>query len=202
MDAIVQQAVGQLPWGHITVRLDRLDDHDLRDWYADAAATHGWARNVLEHQIKTSAHARLQAAPSNFRATLLVRDSDLAQQLTKDPYMLDFLAFDGDAKERHLEQALVDRIIDTLCELGEGFAFVGRQVHFEVDGDDFYVDLLFFHVEQLLDAVGSLVAAEGNALYAATERAVRGRVIFHAAAEDAYIAWDAARKTAEALASV
>ncbi|WP_288468534.1 PDDEXK nuclease domain-containing protein [uncultured Curtobacterium sp.] len=63
--------------------------------------------------------------------------------------MLDFLALDGDAKERHLEQALVDRIIDTLRELGEGFAFVGRQVHFDVDGDDFYVDLLFFHVEQL-----------------------------------------------------
>lgn len=63
--------------------------------------------------------------------------------------MLDFLALGGDAKERHLEQALVDRIIDTLRELGEGFAFVGRQVHFDVDGDDFYVDLLFFHVEQL-----------------------------------------------------
>jgi RecB family endonuclease NucS len=76
-------------------------------------------------------------------------DSDLAQQITKDPYVLDFLALDGDAKERHLEQALVDRIIDTLRELGEGFAFVGRQVHFDVDRDDFYVDLLFFHVEQL-----------------------------------------------------
>ncbi len=148
-DAIVQQAVGQLPWGHITVLLNRLDDHDLRDWYADAAATHGWSRNVLEHQIKSSAHTRLQAAPTNFPATLPAGDSDLAQQLTKDPYVLDFLALDGDAKERHLEQALVDRIIDTLRELGEGFAFVGRQVHFDVDGDDFYVDLLFFHVEQL-----------------------------------------------------
>lgn len=147
-DAIVQQAVGQLPWGHITVLLDRLDEHHLRDWYADAAAAHGWSRNVLEHQIKTSAHTRLQAAPTNFPATLPAGVSDLAQQLTKDPYVLAFLALDGDAKERHLEQALVDRIIDTLRELGEGFAFVGRQVHFDVEGDDFYVDLLFFHVEQ------------------------------------------------------
>ena len=148
-DAIVQQAVGQLPWGHITVLLDRLDNHDLRDWYAQEAASHGWSRNVLEHQIKTRAHTRLHAAPSNFPATLPVGDSDLAQQLTKDPYVLDFLALDADAKERQLEQALVDRIIDTLRELGEGFAFVGRQVHFEVDSDDLYVDLLFFHVEQL-----------------------------------------------------
>ncbi len=148
-ESILQQPVAALPWGHITVLLNRLDDQDLRDWYAAAAAAHGWSRNVLEHQIRTTAHARLQAAPSNFPAALPAGDSDLAQQLTKDPYVLDFLALDGDAKERHLEQALVDRIIDTLRELGEGFAFVGRQVHVDVDGDDFYVDLLFFHVEQL-----------------------------------------------------
>ncbi|MDP4331951.1 PDDEXK nuclease domain-containing protein [Curtobacterium sp. A7_M15] len=148
-ERILQQAVAELPWGHITVLLDRLDDHALRDWYAAQAAAHGWSRNVLEHQIRTTAHTRLQAAPTNFPSTLPAGDSDLARQLTKDPYVLDFLALDGDAKERHLEQALVDRIIDTLRELGEGFAFVGRQVHLDVDGDDFYVDLLFFHIEQL-----------------------------------------------------
>lgn len=145
----LQQGVAQLPWGHITVLLDRLGDPALRDWYADKAAVQGWSRNVLEHHIKTSAHERFEAAPSNFVRVLERADSDLAQQLTKDPYVLDFLAIDGDAKERELEQGLVDRIIDTLRELGEGFAFVGRQVHFDVDGDDFYVDLLFFHVEQL-----------------------------------------------------
>ncbi|NUU51228.1 MULTISPECIES: PDDEXK nuclease domain-containing protein [Curtobacterium] len=145
----VQQAVAQLPWGHITVLLDRLDDQTMRNWYAEPAVQHGWSRNVLEHHIRTGAHQRLEAAPTNFAAVLPAGESDLAQQLTKDPYVLDFLALDGDAKERHLEQALVNRIIDTLRELGEGFAFVGRQVHFDVDGDDFYVDLLFFHVEQL-----------------------------------------------------
>ncbi len=148
-EQILQQAVAQLPWGHITVLLDRLDDRELRDWYAGQAAAHGWSRNVLDHQIRSAAHTRLQAAPTNFAEVLPPGDSDLAQQITKDPYVLDFLALDGDAKERHLEQALVDRIIDTLRELGEGFAFVGRQVHFDVEGDDFYVDLLFFHVEQL-----------------------------------------------------
>lgn len=80
--------------------------------YAAHATAHGWSRNVLEHQINTSAHARLQAAPSNFPVTLPAGDSDLAQQLTEHPYVLDLLALDGDAKERHLEQVLVDRIID------------------------------------------------------------------------------------------
>jgi predicted nuclease of restriction endonuclease-like (RecB) superfamily len=110
---------------------------------------HGWSRDVLEHHIRTGLHDRSASAPTNFAQTLGPPQSDLARQLTKDPYVLDFLAIDGDARERELEQALVDRIIDTLRELGEGFAFVGRQVPFEVDGEDFLVDLLFFHVEQL-----------------------------------------------------
>ncbi|AMM22747.1 hypothetical protein AX769_20865 (plasmid) [Frondihabitans sp. PAMC 28766] len=147
--AIAQQAVAELPWGHITVLLDRLSDQALRSWYADQAAAHGWSRNVLEHHIRTNAHTRFGAAPSNFDRVLDRSDSDLARQITKDPYVLDFLAVDSDVKERGLEQALVDRIIDTLRELGEGFAFVGRQVHFDVEGDDFFVDLLFFHVDQL-----------------------------------------------------
>lgn len=146
---IAQQAVAQLPWGHVTVLLDRLSDQALRSWYSDQALAHGWSRNVLEHHIRTNAHERFEAAPSNFGRVLGRSDSDLAQQITKDPYVLDFLAVDSDVKERGLEQALVDRIIDTLRELGDGFAFVGRQVHFDVEGDDFFVDLLFFHVEQL-----------------------------------------------------
>jgi predicted nuclease of restriction endonuclease-like (RecB) superfamily len=144
-----QQPVAQLPWGHITVLLDRLGDQPTREWYAAQAAAHGWSRNVLDHHIRTQAHERLAAAPSNFETTLTPTDSDLAQQLTRDPYVLDFLAVDGDSKERDLENAMVDRIIGTLRELGPGFSFVGRQVHFDVDGDDFYVDLLFFHVVQL-----------------------------------------------------
>ena len=101
------------------------------------------------HQIRSHAYTRLAAAPTNFADALERHDSELAQQLTKDPYVLDFIALNGDAAERELEQALVERIIDTLRELGAGFAFVGRQVHFDVDGDDFFIDLLFFHTEQL-----------------------------------------------------
>jgi predicted nuclease of restriction endonuclease-like (RecB) superfamily len=146
---IAQRPVAQLPWGHITTLLDRVADDDVRDWYVSRALAHGWSRNVLDHHIRTAAHERFGNAATNFDRALQSGESDLAKQITKDPYVLDFLAIDGDAPERELEQALVDRIIDTLRELGEGFAFVGRQVHFDVDGDDFFVDLLFFHVEQL-----------------------------------------------------
>ena len=159
-DVIVQQPVGRLPWGHITVLLARLSTTELRDWYAAHAAADGWSRAVLEHHITTQAHLRFAAAPTNFTTSLAPAGSDLAQQLTRDPYVFDFLAIDSDANERQLEQAMVDRIGETLRELGNGFAFVGRQVHFEVDGDDFFVDLLFFHVEQLRYVVVELKAGK------------------------------------------
>ena len=148
-DAIGQRPVGQLPWGHVIELIEKLDDAELRDWYSAKDIAQGWSRPVLAHQIKTHLHLREGAAPSNFSRALDHIDSELAQQITKDPFTLEFLAIDGDAAERQLEDRLVERIIDTLRELGPGFAFVGRQVHFDVDGDDFFVDLLFFHVDQL-----------------------------------------------------
>ncbi|WP_105034878.1 PDDEXK nuclease domain-containing protein [Cryobacterium aureum] len=148
-NANVPQAVGHLPWGHIRLLLDKLDDQDTREWYATASVKNGWSRNVLLNQIKNRTLERTGAAPSNFSAELAPADSDLARQIAKDPYVFDFLNMTEDAAERDLEQALMDRIVDTLRELGTGFAFVGRQVHFDVAGDDFYLDLLFFHIEQL-----------------------------------------------------
>jgi len=148
-EPIVQQPVGQLPWGHITVLLDKLDTAETRDWYAAAAVEHGWSRNVLMNMIMNRTLERSGSAPSNFAQHLMAPDSELAQQVAKDPYSFEFLGLSGQVAERDLEQALMDRITETLRELGHGFAFVGRQVHFDVDGDDFYIDLLFFHVEQL-----------------------------------------------------
>ena len=148
-NANVPQAVGHLPWGHIRLLLDKLDDQDTREWYATVSVKNGWSRNVLLNQIKNRTLERTGAAPSNFSAELAPADSDLARQIAKDPYVFDFLNLTEDAAERDLEQALMDRIVDTLRELGTGFAFVGRQVHFDVAGDDFYLDLLFFHIEQL-----------------------------------------------------
>jgi predicted nuclease of restriction endonuclease-like (RecB) superfamily len=146
---IVQQPVGQLPWGHITVLLDKLDTHDQRLWYASAAVEYGWSRNVLLNMIMNKSLERTGAAPSNFAQRLVGQDSELAQQVAKDPYTFEFLGLSGEIAERDLENALAGRITDTLREMGPGFAFVGRQVHFDVGGDDFYLDLLFFHVEQL-----------------------------------------------------
>ncbi|WP_104182077.1 PDDEXK nuclease domain-containing protein [Arthrobacter sp. B0490] len=146
---IAQQAVAHLPWGHVTVLLDKIPDREQRAWYAAAAVEHGWSRNVLLNMIMNQTLARTGAAPSNFAQRLVAPDSELAQQVAKDPYSFEFLNLAGDVAERDLEQALMDRITETLRELGPGFAFVGRQVHFEVGDDDFYLDLLFFHVEQL-----------------------------------------------------
>lgn len=146
---IAQQAVAQLPWGHVTVLLDRLDDRAERDWYAAATLEHGWSRNILLNQIKSRLHAREGVAPSNFLARLPAGDSELAQQLTRDPYVFDFLDLTDASTERELEQGLMGSLQRTLSEFGRGFSFVGRQVHFDVDGQDFFIDLLFFHVEQL-----------------------------------------------------
>ncbi len=148
-DTVRQQPVGELPWSHTIQLLDKLEDQHLRDWYAAQDAHHGWSRAVLQHQIATRLHERMGAAPSNFASALERADSELAQQLTKDPYALDFLAIDSDASERELEERLTLRVVQTLRELGAGFSFVGRQVHFDVDGDDFFVDLLFFNWQQV-----------------------------------------------------
>jgi predicted nuclease of restriction endonuclease-like (RecB) superfamily len=144
-EQVVQRLVGQLPWGHITVLLDKLEQPSERDWYAAAALEHGWTRNVLLNQIMNRLHARAGTAPSNFPTLLPAADSELAQQLTRDPYVLDFLDLTGPAAERDLEAALMARLQEFLLELGHGFAFVGRQYHFTVNVDDFYIDLLFFN---------------------------------------------------------
>ncbi|WP_407671888.1 PDDEXK nuclease domain-containing protein [Oerskovia douganii] len=148
-EAFVQQAVAQLPWGHVTVLLSRLDDATERDWYAAQAAGHGWSRAVLENQIASKVHQRIGAAPSNFPELLVPTDSELAQQLVRDPYVFDHLGLSGRVHERDVEQGLMDKLQETLLEFGHGMAFVGRQVRFTVDGDELIVDLLLFHVEQL-----------------------------------------------------
>ncbi|MFC0628122.1 PDDEXK nuclease domain-containing protein [Kribbella deserti] len=153
---IAQQAAAQLPWGHIMVLLDRLDDQAERDWYVAAATEHGWSRSVLLNQIKNQLRLRTGAAPSSFPASLPPADSDLAQQLTRDPYVFDFLDITATTNERALGQGLIDSLQATLSEFGRGFSFVGRQVHFDVDGKDFYIDLLFFHNDQLRHVVVEL----------------------------------------------
>ncbi len=148
-EANVPQVVAHLPWGHIRTILDKATTPEEREWYAAAAVQYGWSRNVLLNMMMNRSMERTGAAPSNFTSQLAAPESELAQQMAKDPYNFEFLGLSGEVIERDLENALTNRITETLQELGPGFAFVGRQVHFDVDGDDYYVDLLFFHVEQL-----------------------------------------------------
>ena len=145
--AIVQRTVARLPWRQNIALLERLSDPKARLWYASQAIRHGWTQPILTLQIESGLHERQGKAVSNFPATLPPAESDLAAQVFKDPYLFDFLGTADERRERDVERALVDHIQKFLLELGTGFAFLGRQVHLEVGDQDFYVDLLFYHVK-------------------------------------------------------
>lgn len=153
-------AVARLPWGHLTDLLDRLPDAQTRDWYAERAVREGWSRRRLQDRIKGQLHARVGAAPSNFDTALEPQDAAVAQQMLRDPVTLDFLGLGGVVRERDLEQAMVDNITSTLMELGDGLAFVGRQVSVVVDDREFQIDLLFFSIPQLRYVVVELKIGE------------------------------------------
>lgn len=142
----VKQLVSRLPWGHVIRLFQRIKDPAQRDWYARRCLEEGWSRAILEMHIDGKAHLRHGRAISNFAATMPAADSDLATQVFKDPYLFDFLGTAIPRRERELEQTLVDHIQRFLLELGGGFAFVGKQVHLECQGHDYYLDLLFYHL--------------------------------------------------------
>ncbi|MBL8425211.1 MAG: DUF1016 family protein [Candidatus Accumulibacter phosphatis] len=144
---LVQAALAQVTWYHNITLLEKLDTPEDRLWYAARTVEHGWSRNILAMQIETRAHLRHRKAQNNFLATLPPEDSDMAAQVFKDPYLFDFLGTDAPRREKHLEQGVVDHIQKFLLELGQGFSFVGRQVHLELGDDDFYLDLLFYHLK-------------------------------------------------------
>lgn len=135
-----------LPWGHNIILVQKLKTTVYRLWYAAKAVENGWSRDVLALQIDSALHERQGKAVTNFAETLPPPQSDLAQQITKDPYLFDFLNLRDDANERAVESGLLEHVEKFLLELGGGFALVGRQVHLEVGGQDFYLDLLFYHL--------------------------------------------------------
>ncbi len=143
----VQEALAQITWYHNIALLEKITDPQTRLWYARMTRENGWSRNILAIQIETEAHKRHGKAITNFTYTLPPADSDMATQVFKDPYVFDFLGTADPRREREIEQALVDHIQRFLLELGTGFAFVGRQVHLEVGDNDFYLDLLFYHLK-------------------------------------------------------
>ena len=145
--AIAKQPVSQLPWGQIIRLIQMVKAPAARDFYIRETLTHGWSRAILELQIQNQLHRRAGKAQNNFALTMPPAESDLAAQLFKDPYLFDFLGTADPRREAEVEQALVDHIQKFLLELGTGFAFVGRQVRLEVGGEDYPLDLLFYHLK-------------------------------------------------------
>jgi predicted nuclease of restriction endonuclease-like (RecB) superfamily len=176
----VQQPAAQLPWFHLCTLLDKVKDPEQRSWYAGKTLEHGWSRQVLTMQIETAAYTRAGSAVTNFGETLPPPQSDLARDALKDPYIFDFLGLTEDAQERDIEQALTRHITRFLLELGAGFAFVGRQYRLEVGGDEFFIDLLFYHLKLRCYVVVELKTTPFRPEYA-------GQLNFYLSAIDAQV---------------
>ncbi len=145
-EQFVQEVLAQITWYHNIALIEKVKLPEQRLWYAQQTIQYGWSRNILVHQIESELYHRQGQATTNFDKTLPHPQSELAQQLLKDPYNFDFLSLAKEVQERDLEKALIYHIRDFLLELGIGFAFVGSQYHLEVSDQDFYIDLLFYHL--------------------------------------------------------
>lgn len=136
-----------LPWGHHALLIEKVKDLPTRTWYMQQTLENGWSRDTLSQMIKSNAHDRHGKTTSNFAARLPEPQSDLVRQTLKDPYIFDFLTLEEPFHERELETSLIRHLEKFLLELGQGFAFVGRQYHLDIGGEDFYIDLLFYHLK-------------------------------------------------------
>ena len=143
---VVQRYAAQIPWRHNQVLLEKLKDYEQRIWYAQKSLENSWSRDILVLQIESDLYTRQGGAITNFQRTMPALQSDLAQQLIKDPYNFQFLSLGEEAQERDLERGLVEHIRNFLMELGLGFAFLGSQYPIEVSGKEYRIDLLFYHV--------------------------------------------------------
>lgn len=146
---ILPQAVAKLPWGNISSLIHMVKDGEIRNWYAEQTLKNGWSRSVMEIQIESGLYERqglLNSKQTNYREHLPIPQSDLANEILKDPYNFDFLTITDKAHEREIENALVTHVRDFLIELGQGFAFVGSQVPLTFDDQEFFIDLLFYHL--------------------------------------------------------
>lgn len=175
-----QQPAAQLPWFHIVTLLTQLDTPEARAWYAMQTVHQGWSRATLEANIRNRLLQRQGAAVTNFEARLPSPHSALAQETLKDPYLFDFLGLGNEAHEREIENGLVRHITQFLLELGAGFAFVARQYRLEVDGDEFFIDLLFYHTRLKCYVVVELKATSFKPEHA-------GQLNFYLAAVDAKV---------------
>lgn len=146
-DEFQNRIIAQLPWGHIKLILDKIKNHNEAEFYIQETIVNNWSRDILGLQIKTDLYKRQGKAITNFHTTLPDPFSDLAQQTLKDPYVFDFMTMSKPFHEKDIEKQLMQHITKFLLELGKGFAFIGQQYHVEVAENDYYIDLLFYHVK-------------------------------------------------------
>ena len=146
-DELVQRCVAQLPWRHNIVLMSKIKDNEIRKLYVDAIIKNGWSRDMLVMQIESNYHLRIGNSCNNFKTSLSNVNSDLVNNVIKDPYIFDFLRLKEKYKEKELEQALLERIKDVLIELGRGFSFVGNQYKISMNDNDYFLDLLFYHLD-------------------------------------------------------
>lgn len=176
-DEISQQAADQLPWFHIVTILVGVKEKQNRSFYIQKASEYGWSRNILSIKIEQKLHENIGKATTNFNEKLPAPQSDLAQQTLKNPYLFDFLSLGDEAHEREIEKTLVLHMERFLLELGEGFAFLGRQYHLQIEDKDFYIDLLFYHIKLRCYVVVELKAGQFKPEYA-------GKINFYLSAVD------------------
>jgi len=176
----VPQAVAQIPWGHNRLIIGKIKDVNIAIFYSQATTENGWGRDILEAQISNQYFERKGNALTNFTKTLPEPQSDLAKQTIKDPYNFDFLGLEEDAQEREIEHELVHRITDFLLELGKGFAFVGRQYKIEISEKDYFIDMLFYHLDLRCYVVIELKAVKFEPEFA-------GKLNFYLSAVDSIV---------------
>ena len=146
-DELVQRIVAQLPWRHNIALMSKIKDNNLRKKYAEATIKNGWSKDMLVMQIENNYHLRIGNSSNNFKIALPDINSDLANNTIKDPYVFDFLTLKENYKEKELEQAMIEKIKDVLIELGKGFSFVGNQYKVCTENNDYFIDLLFYHLD-------------------------------------------------------
>lgn len=179
----VPQAVAQIPWGHNRLIISQIKDVDKALFYADATIENGWSRDILGIQIDKNYFECKGSSVTNFDRTLISPQSDLARETIKDPYDFDFLGLEDDALEKEIEKELTKHITDFLVELGKGFAYVGKQYHLKVGDKDYYIDLLFYHLELRCYVVIELKAGIFKPEHA-------GKLNFHLSAVDTLVKRD------------
>ena len=182
-DEFLQHDVAKLPWSSLTTIMDRVKDKEQRKWYIIESIENGWARPVIIHQIASKLYERqalLENKTTNFDNTLPSPNNEQVKELLKDPYIFDFITADKDSKELDIERELTANITKLLLELGNGFAFVGKQYHLEIEKEDYYIDLLFYNLKVRSYVVIELKTTQFKPEYA-------GKLNFYLSAVDKYI---------------